>query len=95
MLVSLVLAVVATILAAYIASNNLAPIKLNLLGIPLTGTTGVVVVSALGVGVLLGILLMLPALISRSWDLMRHRRKLQDLRDQQSHHYSEEETEEE
>jgi uncharacterized membrane protein YciS (DUF1049 family) len=79
MLISLVLAVVITILAAYVASNNLTPIAINLLGYPLKGTTGTLIVSAFGGGVLLGILLMLPAFISRSWALLRHRRKLEDL----------------
>lgn len=79
MLISLVLAVVITILAAYVASNNLTPIAINLLGYPLRGTTGMLIVSAFGGGVLLGILLMLPAFISRSWALLRHRRKLEDL----------------
>ncbi len=95
MLISLVLAVVITILAAYIASTNLAPIEINLLGYPLRGTTGVMFVSALGVGVLLGILLMLPALISRSWAVMRHRRKLQDLEGSLRRNDAEEEYEEE
>jgi uncharacterized membrane protein YciS (DUF1049 family) len=79
MLISLVLAVVITILAAYVASNNLTPIAINFLGYPLKGTTGMLIVSAFGGGVLLGILLMLPAFISRSWALLRHRRKLEDL----------------
>jgi uncharacterized integral membrane protein len=73
------LAVVITILAAYFASNNLTPIDINLLGYAVRGTTGVMMVSALGIGVLLGIAFLLPALISRSWALMRHKRKLQDL----------------
>jgi uncharacterized integral membrane protein len=79
MLISLVLAVVITILAAYFASNNLTPMQISLLGYPLKGTTGMLIVSAFGGGVLLGILLMLPAFISRSWALLRHRRKLEDL----------------
>ena len=81
MLISLILAVVVTILAAYIASNNLAVIDINLVGYGIRGTTGVLVVSAFGIGVLLGVLLMLPALISRSWTLIRHRRQMQDLQD--------------
>ncbi len=37
--------------------------------------------SALGVGLLIGMLVMLPAVISRSWSLMHHKRKIQDLQD--------------
>ena len=79
MIISLILAVAITVIAAYFASNNLTTIDINLLGYGLHGTTGVLMVSALGIGVLLGIAFMLPALISRSWALMRHKRKLQDL----------------
>ncbi len=81
MIISLVLAVVITILAAYFANNNLTVIHIDLFGYDLAGTIGVLMVSALGIGVLLGIIFTLPALISRSWALMRHKRKLQDLQD--------------
>ncbi len=83
MLLSLVLLVVMTILAAYFATNNLDMITVNLIGYPIHGTTGTLMVTALGVGVLLGVLIMLPAFISRSWSLIRHRRMLQDLQDRQ------------
>ena len=95
MLISLVLAVVITILAAYVAGNNLTPIAINLLGYPLRGTTGMLIVSAFVGGVLLGILLMLPAFISRSWALLRHRRKLEDLQGVLNRKSVEEEIEEE
>jgi uncharacterized membrane protein len=88
MLISLVLAVVVTVLAAYFASNNLTVIQINLLGYPIHQTTGILLVSALGIGVLLGVLFMLPALISRSWALIRHRRKLQDWQDSVGRKYS-------
>ncbi len=81
MLISMIVFVVLAILAAYVASNNLAPVNMNLLGYGLRAPSGVLFVSALGVGFLLGVLLMLPAVISRSWALIRHRRKLQDLQD--------------
>ncbi len=84
MLLSLIIFVVMSILAAYFATNNLDPITVNLLGYPIRGTTGTLIVTALGIGVLLGIVMMLPAYISRSWALIRHRRKLQDIQDQQA-----------
>ncbi len=83
MLISMIIFVVLAVLAAYVASNNLAPVDMNLLGYALRAPSGVLFVSALGVGFLLGVLLMLPAVISRSWALIRHRRKLQDLQDMQ------------
>lgn len=94
MLISLVLAVTVTILAAYFASNNLTVIQISLLGYPIRQTTGILIVSALGIGVLLGILVMLPSLISSNWSLIRHRRKLQDWQDAVGRKYSAGETEE-
>ena len=84
MLVSMIVFVVLAILAAYVASNNLAPVEMNLLGYLLRAPSGVLFVSALGVGFLLGVLLMVPAVVSRSWALIRHKRKLQDLQDMQA-----------
>jgi hypothetical protein len=42
---------------------------------------GLFLVIALGIGVLVGVLMLLPSVISRSWTLMRHRRKLEELED--------------
>src|SRR5512135_411195 len=84
MFLSMILLVIMTILGAYIASNNVTVIDLNILGYPLKGSAGVLVVSAFGLGVLLGIVVMLPALISRSWAVIRHRRRLQDVLDLQN-----------
>ena len=83
MLLSLIMLVVMTVLAAYFATNNLAVIEVSLLGFRIHGTTGTLMVAALGIGVMLGVVVMLPAYISRSWALIRHRRKLQDLQDRQ------------
>lgn len=95
MLISLIVAVVITVFAAYFATNNLAVMSINVLGYPIKGTTGIMMVAAFGGGVVIGVLLMLPALISRSWAVIRHRRKIQDLQDSIQRNYSEEEAEEE
>src|SRR5512142_3348839 len=84
MLISMIVFVVLAILAAYVASNNLAPVEMNLWGYALRAPSGVLFVSALGAGFLLGILLMLPMVVSRSWALIRHKRKIQDLEDMQA-----------
>jgi len=84
MLISMIVFVVLAILAAYVASNNLAPVQVNLLGYALRAPSGLLLVSALGIGFLLGVLLMLPVVISRSWAVIRHRRKIQDLQDLQA-----------
>lgn len=93
MLISLILFVVVIILAAYIASNNLTDMVINVLGYPVHGTTGMLVISAFGIGLLLGVLLTLPAVISRSWAVIRHRRTIQDLQDQQARMHKQTQTE--
>lgn len=79
MLISLILAVAVTILAVFFASYNQSVIVVNLFGYQVQGTVGLMMVVALGIGVLVGVLMMLPSVISRSWALMRHKRKLQEL----------------
>ena len=79
MLISLVIAVTVTILAVFFASYNQTMVTVNFFGYPVQGTVGLLMVVALGVGVLLGVVFMLPSVISRSWALMRHKRKLQEL----------------
>jgi uncharacterized membrane protein YciS (DUF1049 family) len=81
MLLSLVLAVVVGVLAAYFASNNLTMIEINVIGHPIHQTSGILMVLALAIGVVLGILFMLPPLISSNWSLIRHKRRMQDWQD--------------
>jgi uncharacterized membrane protein YciS (DUF1049 family) len=79
MIVSLILAVVFTILAVFFASYNQGVIAVNFFGYKVQGTVGLIMVIAWGIGVLVGALVMLPSVLSRSWALMRHKRKLQEL----------------
>lgn len=79
MIISLILAVAVTVLAVFFASYNPTFVEINLFGYPVQGTIGLLLVVALGLGVVVGVLLMLPAVISRSWAVMRHKRRIQDL----------------
>ncbi len=79
MLLSLVLAVVFSILAVFFANYNQTVVQVSLFGYPAKGSLGLVIVISVGVGVLLGVLVMLPSIISRSWALVRHKRKIEDL----------------
>ncbi len=79
MLLSLVLAVVFAILAVYFANFNQGIVQVNLFGYPLKASLGLIIVGAVGLGVLLGVLVLLPSIVSRSWALIRHKRKIEDL----------------
>jgi putative membrane protein len=79
MLLSLVLAVAFSILAVFFANYNQTVVQVSLFGYVAKGSLGVIIVVAVGVGVLLGVLVMLPSIVSRSWALIRHKRKIEDL----------------
>jgi uncharacterized integral membrane protein len=80
MLLSMIIAVTLSILAVFFANYNRAVVEVNVFGRPVTGTLGIVIVVALGVGVLLGIATAMPMVVARSWQLIRARRELEDLR---------------
>lgn len=94
MLISLILAIAVAILAVFFASYNQTIVEISFFGYPVQGTIGLLMVVALGLGVLLGVLLMLPSIISRSWALMRHKRKIQDLQNAAQEEYLEDVPEE-
>jgi uncharacterized integral membrane protein len=79
MLLSLVFAVVLSVLAVFFANDNQTPVQLHLLGIPLEGTLGIIVVVAFGLGALMGVVMMLPAYLAQGWALVRLRRSAEDL----------------
>jgi putative membrane protein len=79
MLLSVVLAVAFSILAVFFANYNQTVVQVSIFGYQAKGSLGVVIVVAVGVGVLLGVLVMLPSIVSRSWELIRHKRKIEDL----------------
>jgi uncharacterized integral membrane protein len=82
MIVSLIVTVVVTIIAATFALENTNMVRLSFFGYPVDGQIGLFMLIALGVGIILGILLMTPSLIGRSWALMQHKRKLAKLEKQ-------------
>ena len=79
MIISLIVVVAVAILAVFFASYNPTLVSVNVFGYPVQGTVGLLMVIALGLGIVVGVLLMLPSVISRSWALIRHKRKLQEL----------------
>jgi len=90
MLVSLVLAVAFSVLAVFFANYNQTVVQVSVFGYPAKGSLGVVIVVAVGLGVLLGVLVMLPSIVSRSWALIRHKRKIEDLQSALQQNYQKE-----
>ena len=79
MIVSLILTLVAVILAVVLALENTTMVQISFFGYAVQGAIGLFMLIALGVGVVLGILLMVPPLIGRSWTVMQHRRRIAQL----------------
>lgn len=79
MLIPMIFAVALAVLAVFFASYNQTMVQVTFFGMPVQATIGLFLVLSMGVGVLIGVLLMLPAVISRSWKLSRHERKLAQL----------------
>lgn len=95
MIISLVLLVVLTILAVYFSTFNQAIIEVSLFGYLVQGPSGLFLIIALGIGALLGILVMLPSLIGRSWSVLQHKRRVRELENAISSHKQVEPIEEE
>ena len=84
MIVSLILTLVAVILAVILAMENTTMVQVTFFGYAVQGAIGLFMLIALGVGVVLGILLMVPAWIGRSWTVMQSKRKIAQLENKPS-----------
>ena len=82
MLFTMIVVVIVAVLAVFFTSYNQTMIEVIFFGFPVQGTIGLFLVLALGLGVVLGILIMLPGLIGRTWTLSRHKRRLAQLENQ-------------
>ena len=79
MILSLILTLAAAIVAVIIAMDNTAMAQVTFFGYPVQGAVGVFMLLAFGVGVVLGILLMVPSLIGHSVTTMQSRRRIAQL----------------
>ena len=79
MLISLILAVVFSVLAVFFANENQGLVQLQWMGLHVESKLGIAVVVAFGLGAVIGIILMVPAYLSQGWSLIRARRKVEDL----------------
>ncbi|HUI89684.1 MAG TPA: lipopolysaccharide assembly protein LapA domain-containing protein [Anaerolineales bacterium] len=84
MIVSLILTLAAVVLAVILALENTAMVTVTFFGYPVQGAVGLFMLIALGVGVVLGVLLMVPALIGRSWTVMQSKRRIAQLENKPS-----------
>ncbi len=81
MIISLILTIVVAIVAVMFSLQNTQVAHVTLLGHSYQGPIGVFLLVALSVGVVLGIVLMVPSLLKRDLALSRHRRRVEELED--------------
>lgn len=79
MLLSLILLIIITVAGVVIAMENAQHISLTMFGYAVDGPVGLFLLIALGAGIVLGILLMLPSLAGKSWSAFRQQRKIAEL----------------
>lgn len=79
MLLSLILLIVVCIVGVMLALENSQHISLTFFNYPAEGPVGLFLLIALGVGIVLGILLMVPSLVGQSWSAFRQQRKIAAL----------------
>ena len=79
MIVSFILTLAVVILAVVLALENTTMVQVSFFGYAVQGAIGLFMLIALGVGVVLGILLMVPPLIGHSWTVMQSRRRIAQL----------------
>ncbi len=79
MFFSMILVMAVAIVSVFFALENTEIVQVTFFRYPLKGSIGVILLVTFGVGVLMGIVLMMPAMISRSIKIARHRRRIGEL----------------
>ena len=82
MLFSLIITLLVTIVAVFFASYNHTMTRIDLFGYGIDGEVGLFMIVSIGIGVLLGVLIMLPSVWKRSWAITRQQREINELSQQ-------------
>ena len=79
MFFSLVIMVAVAILAVFFSSYNQTLVEIDFFGYVVEGTIGLLIVIALGIGMLVGLIMTLPSVWKRSFAIQRQRKKMEEL----------------
>jgi putative membrane protein len=79
MVFSLILALAIAILAVFFALENTMMVTVSFFGYGVDGSLALFILIAVGVGVLIGVLIMIPGRIKSSLSNARHRKKISTL----------------
>jgi hypothetical protein len=84
MIVPLLLIVVVSILAIFFTNSNQTMIEVIVFGSTIKSTIGFVVIATLGIGIVLGILSMLPSVWKRSFILLKQGEELAQMKQKEA-----------
>ena len=79
MIFSLITMMAVAIVSVFFALENTETVRVYFFGYPVDSPVGVFLLIAVSVGVLIGVFLMLPAMLGRSIEISRHKRRIEEL----------------
>ncbi len=79
MVFTLILILAVTIMSVIFTLENVTMIQITFLGYPVDGSSGLLMLIAMGIGILIGMLLLLPVIIGNVMSLTRQKRRLADF----------------
>lgn len=84
MIIPLILIVVISILAIFLTNSNQTMVEVIAFGYTFNSTTGFLIIGTLCIGIVLGILSMLPSVWKRSFALLRMREELAQMKQKET-----------
>ena len=84
MIIPLILIVILSILAIFFTNSNQTMVQVIVFGHTIKSTIGLLIAGTLGIGIVLGVLSMLPAVGKRSLDLIKHKEELAQMKQRES-----------
>lgn len=84
MTIPLILIVILSVLSVFFTNSNQTVVEVIAFGYKLKSSIGFLMVGALGIGVLLGILSMLPSVLKRSFTLLKQGEELAQMKQKDS-----------
>ena len=79
MFFSLIITIVVAIGAVLFASYNHTMTHVDLFGYGVDGQVGLFIIISIGIGILIGVMIMLPSVWKRNWALTRQKRMISEL----------------
>ena len=84
MMIPLILIVIVAVLAIFITNSNQQMVEVIVFGTTIQGTIGFLMIGTLCVGIVLGILSMLPSVWKRSYTLLKQSEELAQMKQKEA-----------